>query len=197
MPGPPAAGKPPFPERWASGFFWAERTPQSTVADTVARVEAHFGLGKSLPELKKVDADTELARKLIRFVEDCSRAEVKAHLLQMLHRWEFSDWETPFVAMLDGQIVGMAFLMKTDYYPLPEIYPWVTGIFVTEAYRGHRISERLVNFANAYAMQCGFDRTYIPTDHVGLYEKYGYRYLREIVNYGGGTDRLYGKQLER
>lgn len=30
----------------------------------------------------------------------------------------------------------------------------------------------------------------------GLYEKYGYRYLRDITNYGGGTDRLYVKKPE-
>ena len=41
----------------------------------------------------------------------------------------------------------------------------------------------------------GFDRSYIPTEYTGLYEHYGYRYLRDIVNYGGGTDRLYVKEL--
>ena len=29
-----------------------------------------------------------------------------------------------------------------------------------------------------------------------LYEKYGYRCLKDIVNYGGGTDRLYVKELK-
>ena len=41
----------------------------------------------------------------------------------------------------------------------------------------------------------GFDKTYIPSEHVGLYEKYGYTYIKDIVNYGGGTDRLYAKEL--
>lgn len=40
----------------------------------------------------------------------------------------------------------------------------------------------------------GFDRTYIPSEHTGLYEKYGYRYLKDIVNYGNGKDRLYVKE---
>lgn len=33
------------------------------------------------------------------------------------------------------------------------------------------------------------------TEHIGLYEKYGYRYLKDIVNYGNGKDRLYVKEL--
>lgn len=52
-----------------------------------------------------------------------------------------------------------------------------------------------MDFANEYAKQHGFARTYIPSEHIGLYEKYGYSYLRDIVNYGGGTDRLYVREL--
>ena len=146
-------------------------------------------------EFRKVDRDTPLAAALVEFVTNFSWEEVKAHTLQSLARWDFSDWETMFVALLDGKIVGMASLLKTDYYPLPDITPWVSSIFVTESCRGHRISGMLIDFANDYAKQLGFTRTYIPSEHTGLYEKYGYRYLRDIVNYGGGTDRLYAKDL--
>ncbi|MBQ7061284.1 MAG: GNAT family N-acetyltransferase, partial [Clostridia bacterium] len=84
----------------------------------------------------------------------------------------------------------------TDYYPLPDIYPWITTVFVSEEYRGRRLSEKLIEHANRYAKSLGFTRTYIPSERTGLYEKYGYRYRRDIVNYGGGTDRLYVKDLE-
>lgn len=144
----------------------------------------------------KVDRDTELADKLIYFVEDFSWEEVKAHMLEVLREWDFADWETPFAAIVNGQIAGMATIMKTDYYPLPEIYPWVSCIFVDEDYRGHRISEKLIDFANNYAKKCGFTRTYIPSEHTGLYEKFGYRYLKDITNYGDGTDRLYVRELK-
>jgi len=155
----------------------------------------YFVLPESI-DIKKVDKDTELADKLIRFVEDFSWEDVKEHMIGVLCEWVFTDWETPFVALVNGQIVGMATLMKTDYYPLPEIYPWVSSIFVSETYRGHRISEKLIDFANEYAKKLGFDKTYIPSEHTGLYEKYGYRYLKDIVNYGSGTDRLYVKEIK-
>lgn len=147
-------------------------------------------------QIKKVDKDTDLADKLIHFVENFSWEDVKEHLLKVLRTWAFTDWETPFVAIVNGQIVGMVSVMKTDYYPLPEIYPWVSCIFVAEEYRGYRISEKLIDFANAYAKENGFDRTYIPSEHIGLYEKYGYRYLKSIVNYGNGKDRLYVKEIK-
>ena len=151
----------------------------------------------SLENLKlyKVDNNTELSNKLIDFVENFSWIEVKEHMLSVVKNWKFEKWETPFIATIDNKIVGMATIMKSDYYPLPDIYPWISCIFVTEKYRGNRISEKLIDFANKYAKEIGFKRTYIPTDIIGLYEKYGYYYLKDIVNYGNGVDRLYVKDL--
>lgn len=147
-------------------------------------------------QIKKVDKGTDLADKLICFVENFSWEDVKEHTLEMLRAWAFTDWETPFAAIVNGQIVGMASIMKTDYYPLPEIYPWVSCVFVAEEYRGYRISEKLIDFANEYAKEIGFGRTYIPSEHIGLYEKYGYRYLKDIVNYSNEKDRLYVKEIK-
>lgn len=149
----------------------------------------------NVSEVKKVDKNTDLADKLISFVENFSWEEVKNHMLEELRAWAFTDWETPFAVTVNGQIAGISYIRKSDYYPLPEIYPWISGIFVSENYRGHRISEKLIDFANEYAKKNGFDKTYIPSIHTGLYEKYGYRYVRDIVNYGNGTDRLYVKEL--
>ena len=56
-------------------------------------------------EIKKVEKDTELADNLIHFVENFSWEDVKEHMLEMLRSWAFTDWETPFAAIVDGQIV--------------------------------------------------------------------------------------------
>lgn len=147
-------------------------------------------------EIKKVEKDTEMADRLLDFVKNFSWEEVKDHTLQTIKNWTFEDWETPFAAAVCGRIVGMLTIMKSDYYPLPEIYPWISTVFVTEEYRGQRISGKLIDRANEYAKGIGFDRTYIPTEFIGLYEKYGYRYIKDIVNYGNGVDRLYVKELK-
>ncbi len=146
-------------------------------------------------ELQKVDKCTPLADDLLDFVKNFSWLDVKEHTVRVLENWEFEEWETPFVATVNGKIVGMATIMKSDYYPLPQIFPWISTLFVSEEYRGNRISEKLIEFANQYAKAIGFDKTYIPTENIGLYEKYGYRYVKDIVNYGNGIDRLYVKEL--
>ena len=145
--------------------------------------------------IQKVDKDTETAEALLGFVKNFSWLDVKEHTVRVLENWEFEEWETPFVAIVNGQIVGMTTIMKSDYYPLPEIFPWISTLFVSEEYRGKRISKKLIDFANEYAKGIGFDKTYIPSVHIGLYEKYGYTYIKDIVNYGGDIDRLYAKEL--
>ena len=145
--------------------------------------------------IKKVDKGTKTAAALLEFVKGFSWEEVKEHTVRVIENWEFEKWETPFVAVANGCIVGMVTIMKTDYYPLPEIYPWVSTLFVSEEFRGNRISERLIDYANEYAKRIGFDNTYIPSEHIGIYEKYGYTYVNDIINYGGDTDRLYAKEI--
>ena len=146
-------------------------------------------------QIMQVEQGTELARELLSFVEGCSWEEVKEHVSQVIREWQLTDWETMFVAVMDGKIVGMTSLLKEDYYPLPEIFPWVSCVFVEKEYRGERISEKLIAKANEHAKTLGFSKTYIPTEFSGLYEKYGYTYVKDIVNYGGGIDRLYMKEL--
>ena len=179
-----------------SRYFWLERDNDRSVEETVKLVEQHFGW--ELPDdlrIVKVEKDTELAKSLLEFVENCSWLDAKAHIAQMIRTWAFTDWEAMFAAVKGGKIVGMTSLMKTDYYPLPEIFSWVSCVFVSEDCRGQRISEKLIDHANRYAKAHGFARSYIPTEYVGLYEHYGYHYLKDIVNYGGGVDHLFVKEL--
>ena len=183
----------------ASGYFFVDRGDGLSVEETVALTAKHFGLEVSVAagglSVVKVEKDTPFAQEFLHFVENCSWMEVRDHIAGLIREWKFTDWETMFAAVKDGRIVGMASVLKTDYYPLPEIFPWVSCVFVEKPYRGQRISEKLIDAANRYAKEQGFTKTYIPTEHKGLYERYGYTYMKDIVNYGGGTDRLYVKNL--
>ena len=70
--------------------------------------------------------DSDLANELIRFVENSTWDEAKEHIADLIRKWEFTDWETMFAALIDERIVGMISVMKTDYYPITDIWPWVS-----------------------------------------------------------------------
>ena len=182
-----------------SDYFWLERDENRTVEETANLVAKHFGwcLFEAF-EIQKVDKGTPLADDLLKFIEGCSWIEVKEHIANLVRNWEFSDWETMFVAKVNGNIIGMASVMKEDYYPLPELYPWVSCVFVSEEYRGYRISGKLIDYANEYLKEQGFTRSYIPTpwENAGLYEHFGYSFVKGITNYGGDDDFLYSKEIK-
>ena len=67
------------------------------------------------------------------FSENCSWEDAKEHIAQNIHRWVFTDRERMFAATDGGTVIATASVMKTDYYPIRDISPWVSSIFVTEA----------------------------------------------------------------
>lgn len=179
-----------------SDYFWVERDNNRSVEDTATLVEKHFGW-RLLNDfsIQKVEKGTKLADELLSFIENSAWDDVKEHMIDLIRNWNFIDWEGMFVAKADGKIIGMTSVMKEDYYPMPELYPWVSSVYVDEEYRGQRVSGKLIDYANDYLRNLGFEKSFIPSDHVGLYERYGYTYVREIVNYGGQEDHLYEKNL--
>ena len=186
----------PYESIKSSGWFYVERDGSRSADETAALVEKHFGW-RLLRDFSvvKVEKGAPLAERLFEFVEGCSWTEVKEHMTGLIRNWNFTDWETMFAAVADGRIIGMASVMKEDYYPLPDVFPWVSSVFVDEEYRGLRVSGRLIDSANRYLRDLGFVKSYIPSDKVGLYERYGYTYVKDITNYGGTVDHLYAKAL--
>lgn len=119
-----------------------------------------------------------------------------ARLADMIKNNEFSEWETAFLAIADNRIIGFCTIMKEDYYPENRYYPWISNVFVDEKYRGSRISGRLIDFAVRYAKEHSFDKVYIPTDIIGLYEKYGFTKIDELKNYEGNIDSIFMRKTE-
>ena len=87
---------------------------------------------------------------------------------------KFNEWERVFVAHEDSEIAGYCTFAETDCIPDVSYTPYVGFVFVGEEYRGDRLSEKMIRFALEYAKETGFDRVYLVSDHVNLYEKYGF-----------------------
>ena len=85
--------------------------------------------------------------------------------------------------------------MKEPVYPGELTDENISSIFVDESARGHRLSGLLIEAAETYARSLGFKRVYIPSDIVGLYEKYGYKRIDELMNYGGDMDQIFMKEI--
>lgn len=83
-------------------------------------------------------------------------------------------WERAFAALDQGKICGYCTLAARDCIPGITYTPFVGYVFVEEGYRGHRLSQRLIQAALQEAKRLGYPAVYFISDHEGLYEKYGF-----------------------
>ena len=79
--------------------------------------------------------------------------------------------------LLDGEsVVSFLTLTPQDCIAAPDMKPWIGFVFTFPEYRGHRYSGVLLDHARKCAASAGMPFVFLATDHVGLYEKYGFSY---------------------
>ena len=69
--------------------------------------------------------------------------------------------------------------------------PWIGFAYTFEPYRGQRMLGRLIERAMAEAARGGHPAVYLSTDHIGLYEKYGFTFFGTRRTVWGEETRVY------
>lgn len=102
-----------------------------------------------------------------------------------------------FIAVLGDKLVGTYQLVMDDLDIRPDIYPWLANLFVDEKYRGRGFCTLMVENAIDQARLLGFSKLYLISKHVGLYEKFGWKFVEEIktFNKANPIERLYAFDL--
>ena len=120
-------------------------------------------------------------------------------LVELLQTGRFEDmlggWGQLFLLIDGDNLVSFATLTGQDAVRDESMTPWVGFVFTSPAYRGHRYVGQLLAHAEAYAAKLGYPKLYISTDHVGLYEKYGFFYLENRDDLWGNDNQVFYKQL--
>lgn len=98
--------------------------------------------------------------------------------------------------LTDGdKLVSFVTFARNDCIDDKTLYPWIGFVFTFPEYRGHRYVGRLIERCEEIAREHSVKNIYICTDHIGLYEKYGYSYLENRVDIYGGDSRIYVKRI--
>lgn len=101
---------------------------------------------------------------------------------------------TLYLLMEGGQLVSFATLTRQDSIRDETLYPWIGFVYTAPEYRGHGYAGKILAHAEGVAAQHGCEKVYLTTDHVGLYEKYGYQYLENRLDIWGGDQRILYKE---
>lgn len=100
--------------------------------------------------------------------------------------------------LMDGKhIVSFLTLAHQDCIDDETLAPWIGFVYTDRKYRGRRSSQQLIRYALNIAKGRGSTRVYLATDHIGLYEKYGFEYLESRKDIYGEDSRIYFYDLNK
>ena len=146
-------------------------------------------------DIKTMSFGHDLWDKTIEFAEKCS-CRAGLYLALKMRNNDFESNERVLVALDADNIV--AFCIFTNKDELPKEYdftPFIGFMFVDEKYRGHRISEKMIESACNLARQQGYHKIYIISGELGLYEKYGFIKIGDYETINDSVDQLFYRKL--
>ena len=91
----------------------------------------------------------------------------------------------------------IAFCTYTDRDDIPEtdLTPWIGFVYVFPKHRGHRYFGLLLQAIEQKAREARIPKLYLSTEHVGLYEKYGFQFESMMTDMRGDPSRIYSKAI--
>ena len=105
-------------------------------------------------------------------------------------------WAKLFLLVDNDTLVSFVTFSAQDCIADPDMTPWLGFFHTAPEYRGNRYGKVLIDSVCELARNEGFKVVYIATDHVGLYEKYGFTYIENRIDIWGVDSRIYVKNIK-
>lgn len=127
---------------------------------------------------------------------DWDAGKYLAYLLKTNGLFDLVGEGSRVLMLTDGdELVSFCTLAKYDDVQPTELTPWSGWIYTFPAYRGRRLAGKLLEYAENLARKDGAVALHISTNHDGLYEKYGYKFLKYEKDVEGEDTKVYIKRL--
>lgn len=92
----------------------------------------------------------------------------------------------------EKEMIGFYQLINNDNLTHhTELSPFVSALYVDERIRGCGFGELMLIHAKYEAAGLGFEKLYVTTDHIGYYEKYGFREIGLDIDTWGNPTKIY------
>lgn len=131
-------------------------------------------------------------------IEKCSWRAGK-YLHEILTNGTFYDLtgaDSELLLLTEGDdLVSFCTFAEKDEIASSEYSPWVGFVYTFPKYRGHRYMGLLFEKIENLAKEQNINSVYVSTDQIGLYEKYGFEYIKDMETIYGDISRVYVKLL--
>lgn len=106
--------------------------------------------------------------------------------------------EGTLLLLADGdKLVSFLTFSRRDCIDDDTLSPWIGFVYTFPEYRGRRCAGKLIRRCEEIAAENGIPTIFICSDHVGLYEKYGFLYIENRVDIYGEDSRIYRKNISK
>ncbi len=105
------------------------------------------------------------------------------------------DLPVTFVALDGDQPVGTVGVWRCDLISRQDLFPWLAALYITPARRGTGLSDQLQRHVIAWCQARGYPELYLYATCSGYYERFGWHYIGDALDYPDKVVRLYHRQL--
>ncbi|SMG40980.1 GNAT family N-acetyltransferase [Cedecea sp. NFIX57] len=96
-----------------------------------------------------------------------------------------------FIALEGEKMVGTVGLWRCDLISRQDLWPWLAALYIDESQRGKRLGELLQRHVVEYARGLGFESLYLYSACKAYYERFGWRYIGDGLDYPDQPVHLY------
>lgn len=127
---------------------------------------------------------------------DWDAGQYLAYLLKSNGLFDLVGENSRVLLLTEGdELISFCTLAKYDDVQPTELTPWIGWIYTFPAFRGKRLAGKLLEYAESLAKDDCAEAVHISTNHDGLYEKYGYEFLRYDKDVEGEDTKIYVKRI--
>ncbi len=142
-----------------------------------------------------ITKDSKLTPELLNILQN-EWPEAYGWLTDVMDGWSLTDFPQIVVATENNEIIGYYSLIAKELVQDNHDYtPWLGTLFVCAKYRGNHYSPILIEDACRRVKNMGYNHLYLATEHIGLYEKFGFEEIGLGLYLWGAPTKFYRKTI--